>query len=144
MKILVGIDGSPHSKAALDYVKSMAWPKGTNVAVVSAAVPMVAYTMVDAAGLSWMQTAEEDMSAQAKELTARAAQELTGAGLPTEARVVRGDPRDALVDTARTMGADLVVVGSHGRTGLAKLVLGSVASHVVTHAPCSVLVVKMK
>jgi nucleotide-binding universal stress UspA family protein len=42
------------------------------------------------------------------------------------------------------MGADLVVVGSHGRTGLAKLVLGSVASHVVTHAPCSVLVVKMK
>jgi nucleotide-binding universal stress UspA family protein len=122
----------------------MAWPKGTNVAVVSAAVPMVAYTMVDAAGLSWMQTAEEDMSAQAKELTARAALELTGAGLPTEARVVRGDPRDALVDTARTMGADLVVVGSHGRTGLAKLVLGSVASHVVTHAPCSVLVVKMK
>ena len=41
MKILVGIDGSPHSKAALDYVKSMAWPKGTNVAVVSAAVPML-------------------------------------------------------------------------------------------------------
>jgi len=144
MKILVGIDGSPHSKAALDYVKSMAWPKGTTVAVVSAAVPMVAYTMVDAAGLSWMQTAEEDMSAQAKELTARAARELTGAGFSTEARVVRGDPRDALVDTARTMGADLVVVGSHGRTGLAKLVLGSVASHVVTHSPCSVLVVKMK
>ena len=72
------------------------------------------------------------------------ARELTGAGFSTEARVVRGDPRDALVDTARTMGADLVVVGSHGRTGLAKLVLGSVASHVVTHSPCSVLVVKMK
>ena len=71
MKILVGIDGSPHSKAALDYVKRMAWPKGTNVAVVSAAVPMVAYTMVDAAGLRWMQTAEEDMSAQAKETEQR-------------------------------------------------------------------------
>ena len=57
---------------------------------------------------------------------------------------MRGDPRDVLVDTARNLHADLLVVGSHGRTGLAKLVLGSVAAHVVTHAPCSVLVVKMK
>jgi nucleotide-binding universal stress UspA family protein len=57
---------------------------------------------------------------------------------------VRGDPREAIVEAARKTGADLVVVGSHGRTGIGKLVLGSVASHVVTHAPCSVLVVKLK
>ena len=42
------------------------------------------------------------------------------------------------------MGADLVVVGSHGRTGLGKLLMGSVASHVVSHAPCTVMVVKAK
>jgi nucleotide-binding universal stress UspA family protein len=40
------------------------------------------------------------------------------------------------------MNADLVVLGSHGRTGIPKLVLGSVASHVVSHAPCDVLVIK--
>lgn len=144
MKILIGVDGSAHSKAALDFVKGMTWPKGTNVVVLSVSIPMIAYTVVDAGGLTWMQSAEEEMTAQAQDLAARVEQELRAAGLATEARVMKGDPRDALVDTARSMGADLVVVGSHGRSGLAKLVMGSVASHVVTHAPCSVLVVKMK
>jgi len=143
VKILIGVDGSPHSKAAIDYVKGMTWPKGTQVVVLSVSIPIVAYTVVDAAGLTWMQTAEEEMSTQARELTARVGKELRDAGFATEAQVVKGDPREALVDAARTLRADLVVVGSHGRTGLAKLVLGSVANHVVTHAPCSVLVVKM-
>jgi len=100
--------------------------------------------VVDAGGLTWMQSAEEEMTTQAQGLATRVEKELRDAGLPAESRVVKGDPRDALVDTARSLHADLVVVGSHGRTGLAKLVLGSVAAHVVTHAPCSVLVVKMK
>lgn len=144
MKILIGVDGSPHSKAALDYVKRMTWPKGTSVTVLTVSIPMIAYTVVDAGGLTWMQSAEEEMTTQAQDLAARAEQELRDAGWSTEARVVKGDPRDALVDLATSMRADLIVVGSHGRTGLAKLVLGSVATHVVTHAPCSVLVVKMK
>ena len=53
-----------------------------------------------------------------------------------------GDPREALIEMARREGADLIVVGSHGRSGLTKLLMGSVASHVVTHAPCDVLVVR--
>jgi universal stress protein A len=57
--------------------------------------------------------------------------------------MVQGDPRDALVETARQDRVDLIIVGSHGRTGLSKLLLGSVASHVVSHAPCNVLVVKL-
>jgi nucleotide-binding universal stress UspA family protein len=56
--------------------------------------------------------------------------------------VERGDPREGIVHAAETERADLVVVGSHGRTGLQKLLIGSVAAHVVTHAPCSVVVVK--
>ena len=60
----------------------------------------------------------------------------------TTVKVLPGDPREALVDTVRAENADLLVVGSHGRTGISKLMLGSVASHVVAHAPCDVLVVK--
>jgi len=144
MKVLIGVDGSPHSQAALDHVKGMPWPKGSTFVVLSASIPMIAYTVVDASGLTWMQSAEEEMTAQAQALAARVEKELRAAGLATESRVVKGDPRDVLVDAARSLHADLLVVGSHGRTGLAKLVLGSVAAHVVTHAPCSVLVVKMK
>ena len=47
-----------------------------------------------------------------------------------------------ILEIAHAEHADLIVVGSHGRTGLPKLIMGSVASHIVTHAPCSVLVVK--
>jgi nucleotide-binding universal stress UspA family protein len=144
VKILLGIDGSPHSKAALDYVKNMTWPKETKVIVLAVSIPIIAYTAIDASGMAWMQSAEDEMSAQAQDVAARAESELRDAGLTTETRIVKGDPRDALIDAARSLHADLVVVGSHGRTGLAKLVLGSVATHVVTHAPCSVLVVKMK
>lgn len=144
MKILIGVDGSPHSKAALDYVKTMTWPKETKVVVLSASIPMISYAAVDASGLAWLQGADDEMTAQAQNLAASTERELRAAGFATEALVVKGDPRDTLVDTARSLHADLVVVGSHGRTGLAKLVLGSVATHVVTHAPCSVLVVKMK
>jgi nucleotide-binding universal stress UspA family protein len=53
-----------------------------------------------------------------------------------------GDPRSVLIEAARREKSDLLVIGSHGRSGMAKLLLGSVASHVVGHAPCSVLVVK--
>ena len=67
---------------------------------------------------------------------------LTARGVAAKGVVEDGDPRLALTDVARREHADLVVVGSHGRTGIPKLVLGSVASHVTTHAPCSVLVVR--
>ena len=79
-----------------------------------------------------------------QELATGAENTLLGVGLTTEAKVLQGDARTALVDAAHTERADLVVVGSHGRTGLAKLFMGSVASHVVTHAPCSVMVVKLE
>jgi len=53
-----------------------------------------------------------------------------------------GDARDGIVDLARIAGCDLVVVGSHGRRGLRRLLLGSVAESTVRHAPCSVLVAR--
>ena len=144
MKILIGVDDSAHSQAALEYVKAMRWPAGSKFVVFAVSAPAVAYTLVDAGGMTWMKAAEEEMTVAAEELTARAERDLRDAGLATEARVVTGDPREAIVNEARTMGADMVVVGSHGRTGLGKLMMGSVASHVVTHAPCTVTVVKTK
>lgn len=58
--------------------------------------------------------------------------------------VVAGDPASEILRRARTHGIDLVVVGTHGRTGLKHLVLGSVAERVVRQAPCPVLVVRSK
>ncbi|MGH7741085.1 MAG: universal stress protein, partial [Candidatus Eiseniibacteriota bacterium] len=91
-----------------------------------------------------LEDATREMQAARQETTARLERSLRDRGFKSQAQVVVGDPRTELVEAAKREHADLLVVGSHGRTGLTKLMLGSVASHVVTHAPCSVLVVKRR
>jgi nucleotide-binding universal stress UspA family protein len=67
---------------------------------------------------------------------------LREAGFSTKGLILAGDTREVLVQVAQSERADVLVVGSRGRTGITKLMLGSVSSHVVTHALLSVLVVK--
>ena len=143
MKILIGVDDSPCSEVALQFVRELSLPAGTPVMVVSAVQPSVpVFTeLYVAAGAAADQMMEDQTNAH-RELVSQAERDLRDAGLVTEGRVLQGDPREAIVRTARDEGVDLVVVGSHGRRGISKLVMGSVAAHVVTHAPCSVLVVK--
>jgi nucleotide-binding universal stress UspA family protein len=59
-----------------------------------------------------------------------------------ETRLLEGEPASSIVDLARDVGADLIVIGSHGRTGLSRVLMGSVAEHVVRKAGCPVLTVK--
>ena len=87
-----------------------------------------------------MQQHEKD----AEHVVARAAERLGRAGLSVETVVREGDPRTVIVDEATEWRADLIVVGSHGHTGLKRLLLGSVAHAVVAHAPCSVEVVRRR
>jgi nucleotide-binding universal stress UspA family protein len=145
MKVLIGVDESAEADRAIEFVKKMTWPAGTRMIVASAVqVPMVAYSeayvpaTVDVTG--WLG----ELTKIHRELAATQAGKLTAAGFTVESRVLDGDPRVALLDEALKEGVDLLVVGSHGRTGIGKLVMGSVASHIVTHAPCNVLVVRAK
>ena len=146
MKILIALDDSMHSDQALNFVTRMRWPAGSRVIVLSALQPKVA-TLVSAQESSMASSMAsaaplQEQRRRLEELVAEAECTLRESGFSTEGRILVGDPREALVEVARTERADLLVVGSHGRTGLTKLMLGSVSSHVVTHAPCSVLVVK--
>ena len=81
---------------------------------------------------------------RAESVAARAALEATVArlGIAAEVDVVQGRPVRELPALASALGASLVVVGTHGRTGLGRVLLGSVAEAVVRHAPCSVLVAR--
>ena len=143
MKILLGIDDSPFSRAALDFVRKATWAPDSKVIVVSAVKPAImAYSEMYVPPAIAVEEMLQEEKKEHLELVSQAEKDLRSAGLATEARVLMGDPREAIVDAAYEERADLVVVGSHGRSGLKKLLMGSVASHVVTHAPCNVLVIK--
>jgi nucleotide-binding universal stress UspA family protein len=143
MKIILGIDDSPCSEAAVSWVKGMAWPRGTEVKVVSVDQPPIAvYSEIYAPQAADLSVAMEQTTRRCEEVCARAETVLAASGIRTTARVVRGDPRTEIVEAARAEHADLIVVGSHGHTGMRRLILGSVAQYVVSHAPCCVLVAK--
>ncbi|HET9328037.1 MAG TPA: universal stress protein [Candidatus Eisenbacteria bacterium] len=142
MKILIALDASPHSEQALQFVTRMRWPAGSRVIVLSVLQPVAhAVSMpYDPTPIDVDVLAEQRR--QLEELVSDAESRLRECGFSTEGRVLSGDPRETLVQEALATHADLIVAGSHGRTGIAKLMIGSVSSHLVTHAPCSVLVVK--
>jgi len=101
-------------------------PAGTGMTTLSdAAVPLVSWEDLVAAALPPIEAAVRD------------------AGLHADVRVMAGDAGRGLCELATELAADLVLVGTHGRSGLARLALGSVAEHVVNDAPCSVMVVRL-
>ena len=144
MRILIAVDDSAYSQAAMDWVKSMPWPRETEVAVLSVARGvMVAYAHPEAPVAAYTAELYQEEERVHQEIAARYERQVKDVGFKTRAMVLDGDPRDAIVAAASDMKADLVVVGSHGRTGIRRLVMGSVAAHVVAHAPCNVMVVKI-
>jgi nucleotide-binding universal stress UspA family protein len=142
MKILVALDESQHSERALEFVTRMRWPAGSTIVVLCVAQPIPAGLATAYEPQALLNEVTEVQQARLRETVARAERVLRESGLSTVGRVYTGDPRAALIEATEKERADLLVVGSHGRAGLAKLMLGSVSSHAVTHAPCSVLVVK--
>ena len=143
MKIILALDHSDCSSEALRWVRRVEWPAGSRVIVVSA-VGAALLPISDAFAPEAEVTTEiHDQQVKAsRALVQKAVRSLREIGMPAEWTVANGDARDQIVELARHERADLIVVGSHGRTGLTKLMLGSVSSHIVTHAPCTVVVVK--
>jgi nucleotide-binding universal stress UspA family protein len=122
----------------------MRWSEDVRVKVLAAAPPAVcSYPEAYAVGGGLSEQADQEQIKHCEQPVGRVEADLRAAGLDATGQVVRGDPREAIVHAARAGQADLVVIGSHGRSGLAKLVLGSVTSYVVSHSHCNVQVVKL-
>jgi nucleotide-binding universal stress UspA family protein len=125
-RILVATDGSRYGDAAAVAAGRMAQLCGLPLSVVSVTLPGHSEQRRDEAQLAIERVA----TAMAKE------------GVEVTGTVVGGQPDEVIVRTARDLGADLIVVGSHGRTGLDKVLMGSVSEKVLNQTVCPVLVVK--
>ncbi len=142
-RILVALDHSSGSNAIVDYACAVARGVGASIALLHVYDPpneMIG--MVPGATVGGEARAEHD---RGQELLDRATDLVIANGLPRPDRMLEraGPAATAIVSHARTGKFDLIVVGTHARGGVTRLVLGSVAETVLRSAPCPVLVVHL-
>jgi len=138
--ILVGTDFSSLAEHAMARALDVA-AKGAQIRVLHAWHMPGIISPESVVGLPELRDAVEAGCRDQSQTLLRAWRE-RATGFALDGEVLEGRARDVLVDRATALGADLIVVGSHGRRGVRHLLLGSVAEAVVRHAPCSVLVAR--
>lgn len=148
MRVLLAVDGSACSEAAVQTVVDRFRAESTHVKVLHAVewmreMPLCfQYAHGPTAGEDVVECRNASFE-RAREMVERVAAQLEFKGFRTSVSTPDADPRHAIVETARDWPADVIVIGSHGRRGFDRLLLGSVAESVVRHAPCSVDLVRV-
>jgi nucleotide-binding universal stress UspA family protein len=148
MRVLIAIDGSPFSKVVVDSVLSRVWSPDTEFRVVSVVEQILApYTFASEAYLldSFLE-AQKQFIETTRDMVKDVVRQLR-LQFPENSidGVLReGDVNGLLLDECREWKADLVLLGSHGRKGLERLLLGSVAEKIAASAPCNVEIIRAK
>jgi len=136
MKILIAVDSSPSSKEALRQVAARIWPAGTAAVVLSVVDIGFLGGLIDSGPLL------NSMTEAAEQLVTADAQLLAASDLSTTTAVTVGHPSSSIVEYARQWQSDFIYLGSHGRRGLTRFLLGSVSKAVVHSAGCSVGIIR--
>jgi nucleotide-binding universal stress UspA family protein len=146
MKILLAVDGSSCSDAAIDEVARRPWPAGSSVKVLTAfELPTPPTPEAWALPINYFQEMDIALRKQAEDIIDRALQKLKARvdkSISIDAVLLPGPPRTVILEEAESWGADLIVLGSHGYHAWERFLLGSVSQAVVSHAKCSVEVVR--
>ncbi len=136
-KVLVATDGSSFAEAAVNYAATWNWPANTEFRVVNVIEPLSSlgpptthYKMAS------------DLLNASQDLVTTAASKLRDKKWKASHHVRGGFAADEIISEAKEWGADLIIIGTHGRRGISRFLLGSVAENVTVHAPCSVTLVK--
>jgi len=148
MRILVAIDGSEQSEAAVDEVAQWHYPAGSEVRVISVVEPSYLPTTFpgDGVDLNVYDQIAKSAGKVARAAVKKAAAKLRAGGerhkVSVTTKVLSGPPKGVILEEAEALGADLIVVGSHGHGALERFLLGSVSQSVALHAKCSVEIVR--
>jgi nucleotide-binding universal stress UspA family protein len=143
--LLVATDLSPIADAALERAIAFAARDGAKITIAYAepdyaATP--AMSEVESAAFLELANLESEVKVAVDEQMTERAERAKEAGVPVEVIARKGNPDDVVPEIAGEVGADLVVLATHGRTGIKRFLLGSVAEHVVRRSPVSVLVTR--
>lgn len=141
--ILVPCDFSEYAELAYSWAVGLAEKCGAKVIIVHAAQLFTSLGYPESVYLLDLKKMEDEVLADAEKRLHEFVAKKGVSPVVVETRAVSGDPFWEICQTAEKEHADLIVMGSHGRTGFAHVLLGSVAERVVRHAPCPVLVVRL-
>ncbi len=146
MKILFATDGSETARAALDFMLAFPFPKDCDITLISV-IEKDKLANPDAGGLSQeqqtaLQETEDAVIESCDEMLTEEAERVREAGWAGRKLIRSGHPADEIVRAATELKVNLVVVGSHGLTGIKRYLLGSVSATVLEYAHCSVMIVK--
>ena len=146
MKILLAVDGSPCSDAAVEEVARRPWPEGSSVKVLTAyELPTPPTPEAWALPANYFDELDIGLRKQAQDVVDEAIRKLRSKlnkSISLDGALLPGPPRSVILDEAESWGADLIVLGSHGYRAWERFLLGSVSQAVVSHAKCSVEVVR--
>lgn len=135
-RVLAATDGSRYSKAAVNEAIRIAKASKGALIIVSV-VDITEEFETEAPELT------ERFERRFKAMVERIKKQAKAKGVKAEGVVKIGEPYDVIINAAKEKKADLIVMGSHGRRGLSRLLMGSVTERVIGHAKCPVLVVKI-
>lgn len=146
MRILIAYDGSPDSKVAVEEVASRPWPKGTQVRLITIVeqpivMPPPNFEFYGPLIVGVQSSLREEAAKRIQEALQRFSDRKD---LEMTSEIRDGSPKASLLEAIQEWKADLVVVGSHGKNPMERLLLGSVSHALVTSAPCSVEVVRRR
>ena len=146
LRLLIGVDNSPYSVAAVEAVCRREWPKGTEVRVLAVVDTVMAMTPDPSqpSVLKWIDVGDEDNWDNVRQIFEPSADKLRSAGLDAEVLVRRGNPTNELLEEAENWDSDCIFLGPKGARGIDRLLLGSVSSAVAARAHCSVEIVRSK
>ena len=146
LRLLIGVDNSPYSNAAVAAVSQREWPKGTEVRVLAVVDTVMPFTPDPSQPsiLKWIETGDEANWDEVRQIFQPLADKLRSVGLDAAVMIRRGNPTDQLLEEAQSWGADCIFLGPKGTRGIDRLLLGSVSSAVSARAHCSVEVVRQK
>ena len=145
-KVLLTTDGSQFAEEAARSAVGLARKCSAEVRVVTVVEHPPYYGTPEASALydaELYRSLSAELEKLGQDAVDRLSKRLEAEGLSVSTAVRRGSPADEICSEARDWGADVVVLSTHGRTGLARLVLGSVANQVVNHSCCPVLLVRV-
>lgn len=141
-KIMVATDGSEPVKKAVDSAIEIAKLSGSKLYAVHVIALGVYFSVTPSMDAKWKKEMKEQLIAESKGITAYVENAGRAANVEVESVILEGSPAHEIVDFAEKNDIDLIVMGTQGRTGIPKFLIGSVAENVVRHSKKSVLVVR--